>query len=365
MIRTLVWIACAFAAGYLYGDEIYFRQMPLAVQPLCHVTVDKTEFLFLLDTGSSLTMLDISVFQALLPTDFASRSERPVIVPAPTIKVGTELAPLRHVGLIDCSSVSDSLHMPIVGVLGCDFLSSVVVVLDSTRSQLSLLDKIDDVGDYVSVPMTFDPTDRPLVNAMVGGVAHSFLVDTGHNGSLTLQQKVFDQLLRGKSIALVDDDDDVPVVTSKGLHQTSLATAMGVTLADLPLRELCVRRATTADKLSNIGMRVLCRFDVKLDFPGKRMFIRKSPLYGFEEIYDRGMDFDLKHGAVEVLSVRIDGQAARAGLHAGDRITSVDGKQCSEYDFPTLLSIMTCPRDSQIDLSVVRGKQTMRLSLGR
>jgi predicted metalloprotease with PDZ domain len=85
-------------------------------------------------------------------------------------------------------------------------------------------------------------------------------------------------------------------------------------------------------------VRRLKRYVVTIDFPGKRLFLKRYETAPADlDTYDRsGMRIETGPTGFRVLSVAAGTPAAEAGLHPGDVIVAIDGRPASSISLPVL-----------------------------
>jgi hypothetical protein len=117
----------------------------------------------------------------------------------------------------------------------------------------------------------------------------------------------------------------------------------------------------------NVGYGVLSRFTVYLDYGHQQVILEKNARFDRRDPYDRaGLWVHLGDGAFEVVEVVPGTPAAEAGLGAGDRIVSVDGRTPRQLTLHQLRSLLKeRPAGTRLELRVKRddGLHVVRLVL--
>ncbi len=155
---------------------------------LVPVTVAAKDYLFVVDTGATWTVFDTSIplGQAVeVATMQAAEGKVEVkVYQPPEARVGrTSLGPLETVGGTDLDSIRKVSGHPVHGFLGMDFLGRYVVHIDIEKGEVLLL-KSAPKSAGVELPMSWDPSGRPLIAAeLAPGERIRFMVDTGSQGS--------------------------------------------------------------------------------------------------------------------------------------------------------------------------------------
>jgi hypothetical protein len=110
----------------------------------------------------------------------------------------------------------------------------------------------------------------------------------------------------------------------------------------------------------NLGEELLRRFNVTFDYAGKRMVLEKAKSFGEPFEHDMsGLAFDWgKDGSLLVLEVLPGSPAATAGIHAGDRVMSIDGREMTGVSDHGLHKTLTVD-GAEVRMSLKRGEETL------
>jgi hypothetical protein len=258
------------------------------------------------------------------------------------------------------------------GVIGASIFNRFVVEMDVEKKMLRLFgpDKFDskDAGDsfdltvtrtkpYITAPVNIDgKTDLPL----------TLVVDSGASSALMLVEKPDNGVAApAKSI------DGIAGRGVGGQSMGKIARANRLKLGKHNLERVITRFRTdplpgNADGL--IGMKVLERFLVTFDYPGKRMFLKPN------RSYSRPFEFSLiglsvlpiKGGRLEVDYVYKGSAASEVGIKKGDVIVSVDKKHLSFAEYSDLDESLVAPgRKIEIEIERDGVRQIKSLSLRR
>jgi Aspartyl protease/PDZ domain len=332
---------------------------------LVPVRVAEKEYLFVVDTGATGTVFDSS-FSLGQPIDVVTMNgaEGQIeinLYHPPEAKVGRiSLGPLDAVAGMDLKSVRQVAGHQVYGILGMDFLGRYVVHIDITNGELLIL-KAAPVNAGAGLPISWDPGDYPLITAEIAPRERiRFLVDTGsrsvHTGSLGIvetrslvNEGVFREI--GKTLK----------VSISGKTSHPLFQGRTLNLGDFAVHSPIF--GESRGSIPNVlGLRFWSRFGATFDFPGRRVYLRKSANFDRPDRWNATGLHLLRIGdSIEVAAVDTDSPAARAGLKKGDIIIELDGILASKARLFALFQALC--KDSELTCVVRRDTQQRRLTI--
>lgn len=250
---------------------------------------------------------------------------------------------------------------PLAGIIGLEFFERYATRLDYGDRTVTFtpLGAFRYRGGGTAVPFTFesDP-DEPMVNAAADGHRGLFGVDTGNAGDLIL----FGDFLKQTGLdARYSGGTRVIGSGTGGSNIGHLETLRRFTIGDRDLHDIeayftqMKSGAFSAwTQAGNVGLSILSRFIPTFDYAAQRLYLdrenRETPLLKNRS----GIAFEKNEpGAFDVLLVKPNSAAAQAGIVAGDRIVSVNGKDASNYSRADLLDIVTKPAGTMLRLRVL------------
>ena len=295
--------------------------------------------LFLLDTATTLTMLDRAVVEAIgLQTDgelqglAVGGTMEVALVELPFLKVGGVYLEGQVVGVTDLSAVQEQMGLPVVGLLGYDFFSRMVVTLDYS-GQCTLHHgntwRVPEGG--VTLPLRF-MDQQPTVRATLDGVhAGDWRLDTGAD-ALTVHAPA------AEAWSLEERHGPGFAIGAQGMGGETASRVLearrfqlGPYAVDRP--SLIVPHdpdgvLRAEGTVGNLGNSVLEHFTVTVDFSGQRVHLQPGPRAG-DTLTVHTADFDVgwMGAGVEVLWVLPGGTSDGAGLQAGQRVLRIDGRR--------------------------------------
>jgi len=312
--------------------------------PLVPVTIGGREYQFLVDTGSTVCVVDRSLQSALsktgttsrvngktdmtvyqLQSAFVGKSRMPVTGPA----VSIDLRPFREMSGHD-----------VRGILGMSFLKGRVVMFDFDAGKVAFYRSFPtDVGN--AVMLAYNETGIPFLNLDVAGRRTvTFRLDTGFVGGTAGN-------LETNTIAELTWDGS--------LKQTGRRTGLTWIHGDEPSREvqLTQMRLGTYEhrelpfiegKFNLLGLGYLSRYFVVFDFQNDRLILKRG--LRFDKPIRRNMlggKIVRRGGDTLVSGITPATPAHEGGLREGERILSIDGRDSSELSLFEMRSLFSEP----------------------
>jgi len=292
---------------------------------LVPVVIAGKSYSFLIDTGSEVTVFDHSLKSHLEPIDKSVQAvtaggQRKVnlfVPPEFTFGALAVTVPDR-VACTDLAQVKQVTGLSVAGILGMDVLQHLILQIDFDRGRLNVLSEVPELPGR-SLEISFFHHRLPVVSVTLpDGESESFIIDSGLGISGTLKEATFDRL---EAERLMSRKSTSFVATLAGSQETSSGFVSGIKLAGYEHTPARVNRTS----YSMIGLGMLSRHVVTLDFPGRRMHLRRGLRFGVPDQQDlSGLHLLFRDGQIVVDSVDAGSQAERQGLRAGDQILTAD-----------------------------------------
>jgi hypothetical protein len=286
----------------------------------------------ILDTGASRSSLDLSFAREAgvrtgghFTGQMIQGRVRGAYARDVVIRIGEAVVRAQGAVAVDYGPISRGIGRPVQVVLGREFFESFAVDLDVEGGQASVVRRENFVP----------PTDARLVPlSPAGGRMTALLtledqppircaVDIGNDVPLILSAfPAGRRMLQGRpsSTALIGGEGSNVLAQVATARRLGLA---GATLTDVPFQ--VVPKWLGYD--GNLGLPVLQRFHMTLDFGGRRMWLKPGPNLALPFAKDRtGLNGYIDHGALRILHVARGGPAERAGFKAGEVVVAIDGQ---------------------------------------
>ncbi|MCR5878200.1 retropepsin-like aspartic protease [Phenylobacterium sp. J367] len=239
-----------------------------------------------LDSGASSTVVDARVAASLgLPLGEVVRAQGVagrvdgVRLARADLQLGDLALPGRAVAVMDLDVLAEVVPRPVQVILGRDVFDSAVLDIDFRTREIAFLARHD------FRPPPVDPL--PLTTAgnlrafpiRIGGVATPAILDLGNSGALLIDRDFADanRLLDGRAVSTQLS------VGVDGPRESAVASVDkveigGVSFDDVPT---VATVGLVARAPANVGLALLSRFHVTVDFAGDRLWLQPYP--GSEE----------------------------------------------------------------------------------
>lgn len=330
---------------------------------LVPVRISGSDFFFLLTTGATNTVYDVSLRSRLGPVVARGTINGHQVKADIVSSSGASIAglPLPDRGFLsDLRIDREVFGYDVRGLVGMDFLCKHILKLDFDAGKFQLVDACDEEAG-TEVPLVIFADGLPYAQVEIhGGRKDFFLVDTGDIGLGTdgnLDRKIARRILAAGE--------------AEQLRPTRIAVFGGseTTAANLRLRGICLHGFrhegigfSTASTGNALGNRYWSRYIVTFDFPRRRMFLKESTGYAAVHKTDgSGLHFRRVDGRNIIDFVDHGSAADNEAITAGDMLLSV-GNLDSRTSTPRSLRLALC-RSGRAEVVIERDGKRLNLSL--
>jgi predicted aspartyl protease len=260
---------------------------------------------------------------------------------------------------------------PVVGVLGMDLLKDFVIRIDYVRHTIEFIKPgkfQPPLGRFVGLPL--DLGDHgPMVPATVrsegGSATGQFLLDTGDNGALELSRPFQDANPGLKFTPFAQSGASGVGGVMLNAEAVCPALVLGGIAVAHPLVDLDQAAQGAGPGVDGgIGNEIWRRFDVILDLPHRKLYLRKNTQFGDPFHYvSAGMSLLASGNHYDTLTIHeiLPGSAGdRAGFKPGDIIVGLAELDPSP---PTIANVYPLVhRPGILHFTVQRAGQTLSLT---
>jgi predicted aspartyl protease len=235
--------------------------------------------------------------------------------------------------IMDLGDLSKVEGVECDGLVGYEMFRRFGVTIDYEKRELTLADPNRFAPPAGASVVPFELDDRiPIVAGTLDGVPVRLSVDTGSRASLSMHSpfvREHDLVKRYRAAP------EAVVGWGVGGPSRGRPVRLGtLKLGDRAISGIAADLYTgdkgafaNPDLSGNLGGGVLKRFTVAFDYANKRMYLAPNANFAKPDAFDRSGLFLIGDGdALVVADVAPESAAARAGLEAKDRITSIGGE---------------------------------------
>jgi hypothetical protein len=334
---------------------------------LVPVKISDRTFNFLLDTGSSRSVIDpVTAANLGLVSEGTQRIQKNFrdlvvdITEVNTLTIGKQAfnhAPLDELTL---APVSKALGIPVDGVLGSDILQQLTFKLCYSKKTLLIgpLSKLGTLGK--PAPLRHSENEF-LVSVTLISMPTQLVLDTGTN-STNLSWKTWEKLARVWTPKQI-----VEGIARAGnpTSQAILVCLPSLQLGNDVLSDQAVRAqqqsdagAFSSEEFGGIlGSDILQQLEITFDLKNNRIFLRPDTLYKRDPYRYVTVGIQIANngqGGFEIMSVWKDSPAARAGLQQRDVLKAVDGEPVETFTAQQVSSMLHAKEGTEIKLAVER-----------
>jgi predicted aspartyl protease len=287
-----------------------------------------------LDSGAGATVLDAAFATRLgvaLGGGIEAHGVAGGVAGAHEARVDLEAAGLtmadRRVMVMDLSAVARVVQRPVQVLLGRDVFDQAVVDIDFQGRRISLIPRAEFVppGD---LPLSLRPSaDLRSLFIVVAGVPTEAILDLGNGGGLLLDRDFAEatHLLAGRRLSTE------LAVGADGPRESVQASLDRVRLGGLAFDGVptVITPGLTSRVPANVGLQLLSRFRLTIDFAGDRIWMAPYPDAASRPFRKNRTGLSLTpqgRGVLVVDHVAAGSPAALGGWKAGELITALDGE---------------------------------------
>ncbi len=320
---------------------------------------------FVVDTGSSISMLD-SKYRDRLGTSIGtgvaatpvSQGDHVAIYRAPDFYVGDSHGDLKQVLCVNLAMLKYVSGESCDGILGMDFFQSRVVRLDFDSHSIAIIDHLSENPKRKAIAVPLHPLFENQVGlqAVIDSTTTvSLKIDTGDNGSISLNPHDWEQMLASRN--------DIRVFTTlmgslnRDATRTSVARLRSVKIGSQKYQNLIGNLSPASEARSTIGTGFLRRHLVTFDFPNRMLYLAPGKTFSDSDNVDMsGLHLVRRDGRTMVYSVDEHSPAAEAGIEPGDIINLIDEKDAAQTKMNAIRQRLKSNDGDRVGVEIMRGE---------
>ena len=318
--------------------------------------------LFILDTGSSLTLVDNSLVPELgeslgkrASTDgITGQQEELSFYRAPEMFLGeTRLQTDPVVSVTDMALLRQNTHRLVMGILGMDCLENYCLQLDFDAGKLRFLnrDAAANPNSSAAFPLKISRGIPAITENLLGVPGFNTIIDTGDTGAGRLQAALRQAAPGVHSIMVTNG----PAVSISGVH----ADIMG-RFTNCVLRGQVYDLILEDGPLNALGLKFLAYHEVTFDFPRLKMYLqRRAESATATQVTLSGFTLVLHRGQILVMDVQPFGPADDAGIQPGDQLMELNGTPAINLQLSEIAAQFKSGDTKELPLTLQRGDQTI------
>ncbi len=313
------------------------------------VTIGEKTYDYIFDTGGYNTLtsqiIDDNRLPKLMEVEVGSANQLKT-------KIKLTKIPLLEIGNLEIKDVGafnfDFDESPPIkcytngGLFGKSIIKNGIWQINAQDQKIIItddIDKLSNLGDAVKIKVKLDKVYNPFIKAKLNGKTHTFLLDFGFGGFISLTQKDGENLKTDGSIEII------------GEGATSANGILNESTFIKHVKEFSIGKENLSNKFtyyakSNnynlIGSEITKYFIVTLNFEKKELYltpIKISQEQPEKEINTFGFSLNKNDKNIYVSKIYKGGSAEKTGLKLKDVIFSINGEKftdkpyCDFYDF--------------------------------
>ena len=328
--------------------------------------------LLIFDTGSSVSALDKNTYNPQLGKPIAEARVSSItgltkleFYRSPEILLGKLTEHFGRIAAMDLHRIKAISGSECDGVLGADFAREHVISIDFDQR----LFDVDDVhesnevsAEAVSLPLKTLGNGNFGIDAVLDGVTVTFMIDTGDNGSISLNPEDWRRLLAAHPGTVVHTI--LAASVSGPPVQTSGTRVSDLTVGPNHYSGFIATAIHNPLSPSTLGLRFLRQHVVSFDIPHGTLLLRRGYTFGEREKFDMsGIHLIRTDETTTVFAVDEGSPASEANIKPGDVVDEVDGISAAALTMREIRRALKRQDGSLVRLKVRRGSQNSERTL--
>ncbi len=360
--------------GEIFGSIVCFALLVSALSaadlPLLYdgstirvpAEIDRKLSYLVFDTGCTASALDQSIYRSELTDPVAEARVSSIagidtleLYRAPRILLGNIGAQIERIAAMDLSRVNAVSGSECDGILGADFLQRHVVSINFDR-HIFAIDRVEENAAPGNQTLDLEPVGNGnfAINARVEGTPLTLMIDTGDNGSISLNAEDWRRVIRSHRARDVHTILAAPV---SGDPIRCMAVRINdVSVGPYHYRGFIATALRNPAAPSTIGLRFFRQHAVTLDFKEGELVLQPGLRFGETETFDMsGLHLIRLANRTMVYAVDENSPAASAGITAGDVVEAVDRNPTKSLSMWDIRRALKTQDGAQLILTVRHG----------
>ncbi len=284
------------------------------------------------DTGSTVSALDKKIYRSQLGDPVAevhassiAGLTNMVLYRSPEILLGSMVEYFDRIAAIDLSRIDAISGSQCDGILGADFAQRHVISINFDQRLLEVANEPDKGQSSGAIRLALKPAGNGnfAVDTTVDGVPITLMVDTGDNGSISLNAEDWERVMRAHP------HSDVHTILTSPISGTPLQSAAvrinNLTVGPNHYRGFIATAVPNPHAPSTLGLRFLRQHMACFDFQNRELFLKSGSRFGEMEVFDMsGLHLVRSNDITLVYAVDRGSPADAVGIHPGDVVEMVN-----------------------------------------
>ncbi len=330
------------------------------------VYIQGKEYLFILDTGASITIFDASLKKLLgkpkrmLEVQTAGNPAVMQMFESPSIHIGPFILPQgSEIGCVDLNMFKMIEGRELSGILGMDFLRKHAIKIDFDNGLVSFVeeDKANLFDFEQELEITFNTKNIPQIKGHISKqIEIDFVIDSGNISAGSLNKTICDKLIEEQNVKTLKS----VMITASGSQETREIRVDSLTISNLEYKDLIFGESS----YDNLGLEFLDRHTVIMDFPNKKMYLKKGEQFNRkDESGMSGLSLIFNSGILTVYSTFKSSPAEKVDIKAGDIIVQIDGKEANSYNMKQLKQLFRSGDGNKVKLKIDRDGELKEITI--
>lgn len=329
------------------------------------VTIANTSYLFVVDTGAAFTYIDRSLSRSLSPIQEGEPAKDDSYWVRARIALGKRDFVLEKAVCRDLSSLRSTTGLPLMGILGMDFLGDKILHIDVDRRVLQILDGHDvnssEWEHALDIRVIGD--GHPYIELAVNAVPVQLLIDTGSAGTIELDERAFERVKRDRPSVSVVVPNAIGTLDGREVGNSYLESTT-TTIGKFTAEGIVVSGLPPSHSRAIVGNLFLCRFNAKYDFANRKVYVTRSSLFKARDCTDCcGIVVEHMLTGIFALGIGKGSPADQSHILPGDEIVGIGGVSIQSHGARSVVKELSRPRTEDVVIALRRHGELISVTI--